>query len=140
MWALKEVSSNQNGTCLFGGTRKRFFCEEKKGLVCGQRREFVRIRTGRVSSVEPESVSAVRKRNVRFVGREKRLFLSEQDLSLRWNQKAFPFRTEKTWYRKEESKSKAEIAAACGSVLDYNVGMAWALTWKSTSPNGSKFC
>ena len=41
---------------------------------------------------------------------------------LRGNQKAFHFCTEKTWYGKEESKSKAGIAAAFGSVLDYNVG------------------
>ena len=64
--------------------------------------------------------------------REKGLFLSEQDLSLRWNQKVFTFCTEKTWYGKEESKSKAGIAAAFGSVLDYNVGVAWAPTSKST--------
>ena len=66
-------------------------------------------RTRRVSSVEPESVSSVRKRKVWSVGREKGLFLSEQDLFLRWNQKAFPLCTEKTWYGKEDSKSKAGI-------------------------------
>ena len=43
-----------------------------------------------------------------------------------------PSCTEKTWYGKEESKSKAGIAAAFGSVLDYNVGVAWAPTSKST--------
>ena len=107
-------------------------------MVCGKRRRFVLIRTGRVSSGEPESVSSVRKRKVWSVGREKGLFLSEQDLSLRWNQKAFPLCTEKTWYGKEESKSKAGIAAAFGSVLDYNVGMAWAPTSKSTASDRSE--
>ena len=72
------------------------------------------------------------------MGREKGLFLSEQDVSLRWNQKAFHFCTEKTWYGKEESKSKAGIAAAFGSVLDYNVGMAWAPTSKSTASDRSE--
>ena len=33
---------------------------------------------------------------------------------------------------REESKSKAGIAAGFGSVLDYNVGVAWAPTSKST--------
>ena len=63
--------------------------DKKKGLVCGKRRRFVLIRTGRVSSGEPESVSSVRKRKVWSVGKEGGLFLSEQDVSLRWNQKAF---------------------------------------------------
>ena len=83
----------QNTTCLFGGTRKRLFREKNKGLVCGKRRRFVLIRTGRVSSVEPESVSSVRKRKVWSVGKEGGLFLSEQDVSLRWNQKAFLLKT-----------------------------------------------
>ena len=82
--------------------------------------------------MEPESVSSVRKRKVWSVGREKGLFLSEQDASLRWNQKAFPLCPEKTWYGKEESKYKVGIAAALGSVLDYNVGVAWVPTSKST--------
>ena len=43
----------------------------------------------KVSSVEPESVSSVRKRKVWSVGKEGGLFLSEQDVSLRGNQKAF---------------------------------------------------
>ena len=30
LWEKKEVCSYQNRTCVFGGTRKRFFCEEKK--------------------------------------------------------------------------------------------------------------
>ena len=128
----------QNTTCLFGGTRKRLFREKNKGLVCGKRRRFVLIRTGRVSSVEPESVSSVRKRKVWSVEREKGLFLSEQDLSLRWNQKAFPLCTEKTWYGKEDSKSKAGMAAAFGSILDYNVGVAWAPTSKSTASDRSE--
>ena len=72
------------------------------------------------------------------MGKEGGLFLSEQDLSLRWNQKAFHFCTEKTWYGKEESKSKAGIAAAFGSVLDYNVGVAWAPTSKSTASDRSE--
>ena len=107
-------------------------------MVCGKRRRFVLIRTGLVSSVEPESVSSVRKRKVWSVGREKGLFLSEQDVSLRWNQKALHFCTEKTWYGKEESKSKAGIAAAFGSVLDYNAGVAWAPTSKSTASDRSE--
>ena len=94
--------SGLGGSGIHGGTRKRFSCQEKKGSVCGKRRRFVLIRTGRVSSVEPESVSSVRKRKVWSVGREKGLFLSEQDLSRRWNKKAFHFCTEKTWYGKEE--------------------------------------
>ena len=101
-------------------------------MVSGKGRRFVLIRTGRVSSVEPESVSSVRKRKVWSLGREGGLFLSEQDVSLRWNQKAFPLCTEKPWYGKEESNSKAGIAAAFGSVLDYNAGVAWAPTSKST--------
>ena len=80
----------------------------------------------------------MKQRKVWSVGREKGLFLSEQDLSLRWNQKAFPLRTQKTWSGKEESKSKAGIAAAFGSVLDYNVGMAWAPTSKSTASDRSE--
>ena len=102
-------------------------------MVCGKRRRFVLIRTGRVSSGEPESVSSVRKRKVWSVGREKGLFLSEQDLFLRWNQKAFPLCTEKTWYGKEDSKSKTGMAAAFGSILDYNVGVAWAPLSRSTA-------
>ena len=138
VWKRRSFVFVQNTTCLFGGTRKRFFCEEKKGLVCGKRRRFVLIRTGRVSSGEPESVSSVRKRKVWSVGREKGLFLSEQDLFLRWNQKAFPLCTEKTWYGKEDSKSKAGMAAAFGSILDYNVRVAWAPTSKSTASDRSE--
>ena len=67
------------------------------------------------------------------MGREKGLFLSEQDLFLRWNQKAFPLCTEKTWYGKEDSKSKTGMAAAFGSILDYNVGVAWAPPSRSTA-------
>ena len=88
--------------------------------------------------MEPESVSSVRKRKVWSVEREKGLFLSEQDLSLRWNQKAFPLCTEKTWYGKEDSKSKAGMAAAFGSILDYNVRVAWAPTSKSTASDRSE--
>ena len=29
--------------CLFAGSRKRFFCEEKEGLVCGKGRRFVLV-------------------------------------------------------------------------------------------------
>ena len=52
--------------------------EEKKGLVCGKRRRFVLIRTGRVSSVERESVSSVRKRR-RFGLWEKKEVCSYQN-------------------------------------------------------------
>ena len=75
-------------------------------MVCGKGERFVLIRTGPVSSVEPESLSPLYKKDL---VREK-----------------------------EESKSKAGIAAAFGSVLDYNVGMAWAPTSKSTASDRSE--
>ena len=43
LFEKKEVCSYQDRTCLFGETRKRFSCEEKKGLVCGRGRRFVLV-------------------------------------------------------------------------------------------------
>ena len=48
-------------------------------------------------------------------------------------ERVLPLCTEKTWYGKEDSKSKAGMAAAFGSILDDNVGVAWAPTSRSTA-------
>ena len=48
-------------------------------------------------------------------------------------ERVLPLCTEKTWYGKEDSKSKAGMAAAFGSILDYNVGVAWAPLSRSTA-------
>ena len=46
-WKGRRFVLLQKRTCPFGGTRKRFFCEEKEGLVCGKGRRllFVHKRT-----------------------------------------------------------------------------------------------
>ena len=41
-----------------------FVCKEKKGLVCEKGERFVLIRTGPVSSVEPESVSLLYRKDL----------------------------------------------------------------------------
>ena len=63
------------------------------------------------------------------MGKEGGLFLSEQDVSLRGNQKAFPLCTENTWYGEEESKSEAGMAAGFDHDILHDgerVGLRWA--------------